>query len=189
MKMLVVLAFLVAVVTAEEAAVAKGTATNLALGDLGAPLVQLTILAFVIVGIVILIYKLVLIIDDDFKYELFGDKNKYYDPYPYHYESGYGARALQKEEESLFTRVLNSIDPVDSVFSFMEVEEEACRQRAVCELQSAASRYPLIGSFLRYLAPRFQSLDNYSDAIDVGSKRQDCTLVYAACPYSPLHGN
>ncbi|XP_076031524.1 uncharacterized protein LOC143019609 isoform X2 [Oratosquilla oratoria] len=177
MKMLVVLAFLVAVVTAEEAAVAKGTATNLALGatlgDVLAAVMTVVVIVLLLLAAIYVIYLIaepVLLKGRSFEDSLF-----------------YG-RSLM-DEDGVFQRVLNSIDPVDSVFSFMEVEEEACRQRAVCELQSAASRYPLIGSFLRYLAPRFQSLDNYSDAIDVGSKRQDCTLVYAACPYSPLHGN
>jgi len=82
------------------------------------------------------------------------------------------------DDEGMFSNVLNSIDPVDMSFRFMEIENNACRKRTLCEL----SAKPFIGQFIRYISPNIKSLVEFEDAMSAGEALQDCALLFAECP-------
>jgi len=81
-------------------------------------------------------------------------------------------------EEGMLKHVLNSIDPVDMSFRFMQIDNSACRKRTLCEL----SAYPLIGKLMRSISPSVSSLEEYQDAMSAGEALQDCALLFAECP-------
>jgi len=90
------------------------------------------------------------------------------------------ARSLASEwnyEEDMLKSVLNSIDPVDMSFRFMEVDDMACRRRNLCELSAT----PLIGQLIRYISPSISSLKEYQDAMSAGEALEDCALLFAEC--------
>nr|XP_045615608.1 uncharacterized protein LOC123768861 isoform X1 [Procambarus clarkii] len=102
-------------------------------------------------------------------------------------DSYYGHPTLQRSLRaggSLLTRVLDSIDPVESTFAMLQVEEVACRRRTVCEVQRAASRMPLLGSVLQYFSPSVTGLEEYKEAQDAGAALEDCALLFSECPTS-----
>ncbi|XP_053634091.1 uncharacterized protein [Cherax quadricarinatus] len=84
----------------------------------------------------------------------------------------------------LLTKVLNSIDPVESTFAVLDVEELACRRRTVCELQRSASSVPLLGYFLKYFSRNVNSLEKYREAQEAGAAFEDCALLFSECPTS-----
>ncbi|CAL4207472.1 unnamed protein product [Meganyctiphanes norvegica] len=98
-----------------------------------------------------------------------------YDPTLYSSYSSYESRATRND---ILTQVLNSIDPVDISFRFMEIENSACRKRTLCELSAT----PLIGQFFRYISPSISSLNEYQDAISAGEAIKDCALLFSECP-------
>ncbi|XP_068216348.1 uncharacterized protein [Palaemon carinicauda] len=89
-------------------------------------------------------------------------------------------------DSTLMERVLNSIDPVDSVFAFMKVDEDICKERTICELQRASSKFPMIKDSVEYASHFIYSLRNYKEAIRAGGDLEDCALLYSECPYSIL---
>ncbi|XP_068216566.1 uncharacterized protein [Palaemon carinicauda] len=117
------------------------------------------------------------------------DSYSYYDRYDYYYppppprHPGY--RSL-RNNDPLISHILNSIDIVESTFSMLDIDEPACRKRAVCEIQRTASAFPLLGEYLRYLSQSVLSLDNYREAQDAGSALEDCALLFTECPDSVL---
>ncbi|XP_066977077.1 uncharacterized protein [Macrobrachium rosenbergii] len=86
--------------------------------------------------------------------------------------------------QELLERALNSIDPVESVFSFMRIDEDICKERTICELQRASSNYPLIRDAVEYISPYVWSLRHYKGAQEAGAALEDCALLFAECPYS-----
>ncbi|XP_069996185.1 uncharacterized protein [Penaeus vannamei] len=97
-------------------------------------------------------------------------------------------RALGEGVSSILGRVLHSIDLMDVTFGVMEVEEESCRRRAVCELQRAASKMPFIGTFLQNISPSINGMEKYKEAQQSGSALEDCKVLFE-CPYSFLETN
>ncbi|XP_064113486.1 uncharacterized protein LOC135220102 [Macrobrachium nipponense] len=87
-------------------------------------------------------------------------------------------------DQELLERALNSIDPVESVFSFMKIDEDICKERTVCELQRASSNYPLIRTAVEYVSPYIWSLRHYKGAQEAGAALEDCAVLFAECPYS-----
>ena len=83
----------------------------------------------------------------------------------------------------------------------MDIEEEVCRLKTVCEMESYAVNHPLarlaintikydlIRIFVNINLDIFSSsslkgLERYQDAVDAGIEGQDCALLYDQCPYS-----
>ncbi|XP_042886560.1 uncharacterized protein LOC122262586 isoform X5 [Penaeus japonicus] len=97
-------------------------------------------------------------------------------------------RALSGGVTGFLGRVLNSIDLMDVTFGVMDVEDDSCRRRAVCELQRAASRMPFLGSFLENISPSINGMAKYKEAQQSGSALEDCKLLFE-CPYSFLETN
>jgi len=80
-------------------------------------------------------------------------------------------------EEEMLRNVIDSIDPVNKSFSFMEIDEEVCRNKAVCEVSSI----PWIATFVRYMSPTVRGLEKYKEAVDAGEALEDCSLLFAEC--------
>ncbi|XP_027238000.1 uncharacterized protein [Penaeus vannamei] len=133
--------------------------------------------------------------------ELFASRSDFFDEpptysdypdYPGHssystYTTGESYRSLG-HGRSLLGRILSSIDLMDVTFGVMEVEEESCRRRAVCELQRAASKMPFIGTFLQNISPSINGMEKYKEAQQSGSALEDCKVLFE-CPYSFLETN
>ncbi|XP_071546801.1 uncharacterized protein [Panulirus ornatus] len=160
---------------------------------------QLFIITAVVVGVVILFYFLIVALLAKL-YPEEEEEPERYDTYSYYnYESphynrrnpygSYNRRYYQRslaDNESFLTRVLNSIDPVESAFAILQVEELACRRRTVCELQQAATRMPLVASLVKYISPSIRGLEMYKEAQEAGSALEDCALLFAECPTSTV---
>ncbi|CAL4066359.1 unnamed protein product, partial [Meganyctiphanes norvegica] len=102
--------------------------------------------------------------------------------------SSYAYRRLIEaaaDDEGMFKSILESIDPVDMSFRFMEIENSACRKRALCELSAT----PLIGQAFRYISQNISYLNVYQDAISAGEAIQDCALLFSECPENQNFAN
>ncbi|CAL4128506.1 unnamed protein product [Meganyctiphanes norvegica] len=97
-----------------------------------------------------------------------------YSSFDYSSYSSYSGRSLK---DSLTNMILNSIDPVDRTFNFMEINDKACKNKAVCEISST----PWIAKFIRYMSPTVRGLEEYKYAVDAGEALQDCALLFAEC--------
>ncbi|XP_042886555.1 uncharacterized protein LOC122262586 isoform X1 [Penaeus japonicus] len=133
--------------------------------------------------------------------ELFSSRSDYFDEPPsfldYPDYSGYSSYSSYSTDgsyrslghgKSFLGRILNSIDLMDVTFGVMDVEDDSCRRRAVCELQRAASRMPFLGSFLENISPSINGMAKYKEAQQSGSALEDCKLLFE-CPYSFLETN
>jgi len=78
----------------------------------------------------------------------------------------------------------NSIDVVDTAFNYMDIEEEVCRLKTVCEMESYAVNHPLARLAINTINSSLKGLERYQDAVDAGIEGQDCALLYDQCPYS-----
>ncbi|XP_066977076.1 uncharacterized protein [Macrobrachium rosenbergii] len=114
-----------------------------------------------------------------------------FDPYSkpglqgYHYIGPFRYRTLESND-SFISRVLKSIDPMESAFAFLKVDERVCKERAVCELQKTTSTMPLVNTVLKYVSPSIPGLSDYKKAQDAGAALEDCALLFSECPYSLL---
>merc|ERR1712025_872697 len=79
---------------------------------------------------------------------------------------------------------LQSLDWVDSTFGLINVDSEVCRERAVCELERAASENAFLGFIVKNLNSYVNGLDKYESAIERGLNGQSCEEFYAECSYS-----
>ncbi|XP_042204229.1 uncharacterized protein LOC121853903 [Homarus americanus] len=146
----------------------------------------------VVIGVIFLFRELGLALKSGLYPEEDSEEASYSEPYVAYYDqpSSYASIGYQSSQrslgkrESLLTRVLNSIDPVESAFALMDVEEVACRRRTVCELQRAASRMPIIASLVQYISPSISGLEEYKEAQDAGAALEDCALLFSECPTS-----
>ncbi|XP_064111750.1 protein TonB-like [Macrobrachium nipponense] len=115
-----------------------------------------------------------------------------FDPYSkpdlqgYHYIGPFRYRTLESND-SFISRVLKSIDPMESAFAWLKVDERVCKERAVCELQKATSTLPLVNTVLGYIRPSIPGLSDYKKAQDAGAALEDCALLFSECPYSLLY--
>ncbi|KAK8744502.1 hypothetical protein OTU49_000842, partial [Cherax quadricarinatus] len=91
---------------------------------------------------------------------------------------------LPRDDLDMLQQLFLSIDPVESTFAVLDVEELACRRRTVCELQRSASSVPLLGYFLKYFSRNVNSLEKYREAQEAGAAFEDCALLFSECPTS-----
>ncbi|CAL4066358.1 unnamed protein product [Meganyctiphanes norvegica] len=136
----------------------------------------------IVIGIVVLIYEFVRgHLEKKEEEEELVPQYYEYEPQPQATggPSSYTSYQSRAAKNSILTQVLNSIDPVDMSFRFMEIENSACRKRTLCELSAT----PLIGRFFRYISPSISSLNEYQEAMSAGEAAiQDCALLFSECP-------
>jgi len=76
---------------------------------------------------------------------------------------------------------------VDTSLSYMRVEGNVCRQRAICEAEYMAVSNPITRLAINTVNSNLRGLDKYKDAVEAGMAGQDCALLYSNCPsYSGL---
>jgi len=84
----------------------------------------------------------------------------------------------------LVSDVYNSIDIVDTTFNYMDVEDEICRMKTVCEMESYAANNPIARLAINTVNSNLRGLEKYSEAVQAGLERQDCALLYDQCQTS-----
>ncbi|XP_071546802.1 uncharacterized protein [Panulirus ornatus] len=160
-----------------------------------AAIAQAAIITAIILGILLLARELALSLSaklypEEYEgydtYSYYNRHDNYYNyPNSYDYYNHRSQRSLANNE-SFFLRILNSIDPVESAFALLQVEELACRRRTVCELQQAATRMPLVASLVKYISPSIRGLEAYREAQEAGAALEDCALLFAECPTNTI---
>jgi len=84
----------------------------------------------------------------------------------------------------LLSNAVSSIDLVDTAFNYMDIEEESCRLKTVCEMEAYAVAHPLAKLAINTINSNLRGLDRYQDAIDAGMNGQDCAFLYDQCQFS-----
>jgi len=84
----------------------------------------------------------------------------------------------------LSSKILSSIDIVDTTFNYMDVEDEICRMKTVCEMESYAANNPIARLAINTVNSNLRGLEKYSEAVQAGLERQDCALLYDQCQTS-----
>jgi len=103
---------------------------------------------------------------------------------PTAYASPSQARKIRDNSGRGVSKLLKSIDVVDTAFNYMDIEEEVCRLKTVCEMESYAVNHPLARLAINTINSSLKGLERYQDAVDAGIEGQDCALLYDQCPYS-----
>merc|ERR1712025_709658 len=84
-------------------------------------------------------------------------------------------------QHNFLSRVDSSIDLVDTAFNYMDIEDEECRLKTVCEMERYAVNHPLAKLAINTVNSKLSGLSKYQDAIEAGMNGYDCTLLYSQC--------
>merc|ERR1711990_490093 len=85
---------------------------------------------------------------------------------------------------ALGARVLNSIDLLDMAFNYMDIEDETCRMKTICQAENYAVNHPVARLAINTLNSSLRGLEKYQDAVSAGQRGEDCRLLYDQCPGS-----
>jgi len=77
-----------------------------------------------------------------------------------------------------------SLDIVETGFRYMDIEDESCRLKTICELESYAVSHPLASLAINTINSNLRGLDRYQTAIQAGINGEDCALIYDQCRVS-----
>jgi len=88
------------------------------------------------------------------------------------------------KEGGLVSRVLNSIDYVDTTFAVMKIQGDGCRKRIACEMERTAGRNKIFNYATGWFRKQMRSMDFYKDAVETGDKQVDCAVQYPDCTYT-----
>jgi len=75
----------------------------------------------------------------------------------------------------------NSLDIVETSFNYMEIEDESCRMKTICELEAYAVSHPLASLAINTINSSLRGLERYQTAIEAGMAEADCALLYDQC--------
>jgi len=75
----------------------------------------------------------------------------------------------------------NSLDIVETGFNYMEIEDESCRMKTICELEAYAVSHPLASLAINTINSSLRGLERYQTAIEAGMAEADCALLYPQC--------
>jgi len=78
----------------------------------------------------------------------------------------------------------NSLDIVETGFRYMDIEDESCRLKTICELESYAVSHPLASLAINTINSSLRGLERYQTAIQAGINGEDCALIYDQCRVS-----
>jgi len=104
-----------------------------------------------------------------------------YDPYYYNYYQG---RSLQDTFLPRMGSLLNSIDLLDMAFNYMDIEDETCRMKTICQAENYAVNHPVARLAINTLNSSLRGLEKYQDAVSAGQNGEDCSLLYDQCPFT-----
>merc|ERR1712172_412724 len=76
------------------------------------------------------------------------------------------------------------LDIVETGFRYMDIEDESCRLKTICELESYAVSHPLASLAINTINSNLRGLDRYQTAIQAGINGEDCALIYDQCRVS-----
>jgi len=85
---------------------------------------------------------------------------------------------------SLGARILSSIDLVDMAFNYMDIEDETCRMKTICQAENYAVNHPVARLAINTINSSFRGLAKYQHAVNAGQNGEDCELLYDQCPGS-----
>jgi hypothetical protein len=88
------------------------------------------------------------------------------------------------KDGGLLSRVLNSIDYVDTTFAVLKISGDGCRKRIACEMERTAGRNKVFNYATGWFRKQMRSMDLYKDAVTAGDKQEDCTTMYPDCTYT-----
>jgi hypothetical protein len=82
-------------------------------------------------------------------------------------------------------KMLGSEELLERTFDWMNVADEDCKKRFVCEVeQFAAEGSTFWNVILRFLSKKHPSFNSYWDAVENGLDNRDCGEIYFRCPVS-----
>jgi len=105
-----------------------------------------------------------------------------YDPYYYNYYNQ--GRSLQESFSHRMGSLVKSLDIVDMAFNYMDIEDETCRMKTVCQAENYAVNHPVAKLAINTINSSFRGLEKYQHAIIAGQNGEDCSLLYDQCPFS-----
>merc|ERR1712150_412336 len=95
-------------------------------------------------------------------------------------DSGQPRRGSLPEEE----RDHSHIDLVDMAFNYMDIEDETCRMKTICQAENYAVNHPVARLAINTINSSFRGLEKYQHAVTAGQRGEDCRLLYDQCPGS-----
>jgi len=106
----------------------------------------------------------------------------YTEPYDQYYYNYYQGRSLQDSFQHRMGRLVKSLDIVDMAFNYMDIEDETCRMKTICQAESYAVNHPVAKLAINTLNSSFKGLEKYQHAVIAGQNGEDCSLLYSQCP-------
>merc|ERR1712223_1195555 len=85
---------------------------------------------------------------------------------------------------ALGARILRSLDIVDMAFNYMDIEDETCRMKTICQAENYAVNHPVARLAINTINSSFRGLAKYQHAVNAGQNGEDCELLYDQCPGS-----
>merc|ERR1712060_11188 len=85
---------------------------------------------------------------------------------------------------SSVSQMYNSIDLVDMAFNYMDIEDETCRMKTICQAENYAVNHPVGRLAINTLNSSLRGLEKYQHAVVAGQNGEDCSLLYDQCPFS-----
>lgn len=88
------------------------------------------------------------------------------------------------KDGGIMSRVLNSIDYVDTTFAVMKIQSDGCRKRIACEMERTAGRNKMFNYATGWFRKQMRSMDFYKDAVSAADDQKDCAIQYPDCTYT-----
>merc|ERR1712014_203364 len=82
------------------------------------------------------------------------------------------------------SQMYNSIDLLDMAFNYMDIEDETCRMKTICQAESYAVQHPVARLAINTLNSSLRGLEKYQHAVVAGKNGEDCSLLYDQCPFT-----
>jgi len=82
------------------------------------------------------------------------------------------------------SQMYNSIDILDMAFNYMDIEDETCRMKTICQAENYAVNHPVAKLAINTLNGSLRGLQKYQRAVAAGQNGEDCSLLYDQCPYT-----
>jgi len=88
------------------------------------------------------------------------------------------------KDSGIMSRVLNSIDYVDTTFAVMKIQGDGCRKRIACEMERTAGRNKIFNYATGWFRKQMRSMDFYKEAVSTADEHKDCAIQYPDCTYT-----
>merc|ERR1711902_145516 len=95
--------------------------------------------------------------------------------------SGRAYDDVRARVEDVATQFYNSIDGVELAMDVMQIEESACRHKAICKAEQTIGSNILARLAIHNINSSIAGLNKYAEAIEAGLNGEDCDLKYDRC--------